>query len=206
MLSELQRVGALIPLASVDTYHGRVATGGSDEVWHVDPEFRNGSNDSGNNNLHNTAALYTSSAEVAKEFGSARGASIFRSRLIEILREEVKGVNPQTWRRSQLDKELANGQELVESLSEKNKKSYLDVEGEPYFSYQKAYGDGDETYGIRANQDERDLFVAKHLHGKLPTAKGDPFDDGESTRALCQKEKALTEDERNEYFEQLTAD
>lgn len=58
-LETLKEIGLLLPVSSLDIRHGRVAFISEAGEWTVDPTSRNGSNDSGNNNVHNRLALYT---------------------------------------------------------------------------------------------------------------------------------------------------
>jgi hypothetical protein len=64
--------GVLTPVANLESYHGRVRKPSEAEPWKVDSTFQNGGNDSGNDNVHNRSALYTSSLDVAQDFGAAR--------------------------------------------------------------------------------------------------------------------------------------
>lgn len=71
-LEVLRELGVLIPLKDVDTYHGRAGSNGESEPWKVDPQFKNGGNDSGNRNVFGAPLLYTADQKTAADFARAR--------------------------------------------------------------------------------------------------------------------------------------
>lgn len=71
-LETLKDLGVLIPLSELDTYHGRARHLDEVEAWEVDPTFRNGGDDSGNNNVNKRPTLYTASEATATDFAAAR--------------------------------------------------------------------------------------------------------------------------------------
>lgn len=52
-IETLTELGLLIPVAELETYHGRVGVAGAPE-WQVDTSFQNGGSDGVNNNVHET--------------------------------------------------------------------------------------------------------------------------------------------------------
>lgn len=75
-LDTLKKIGLLIPLSELETFHGRLGTTEEVTEWSVDPSFANGGNDSGNNNANDRPTLYTGKKELAKEFAQKRVENI----------------------------------------------------------------------------------------------------------------------------------
>lgn len=68
-IETLKNLGLLIPVSERETYHGRAGDG---RLFHIDPYFKNGGNDSGNWNVNSRPTLYTSDMATAQEFGDKR--------------------------------------------------------------------------------------------------------------------------------------
>ncbi len=68
-LETLKEVGLLIPVSQLDTFHGRAGDG---SPWRVRPDFSNGGNNSGNNNVYDRSTLYTGGSQDAKDFAEIR--------------------------------------------------------------------------------------------------------------------------------------
>lgn len=66
-------LGVLTRLSDMDMYHGRAAK--LDEQWSINPEFANGGNDSGNNNINARPTLYAASQDIAYRFAERRSRS-----------------------------------------------------------------------------------------------------------------------------------
>ena len=78
-LDTLKRVGLLVPVSDVETYHGRLGSNTEESAWQVDPSFSNGSNDSGNSNVNKRPTLYTGDRDTAQDFANRRGVESKRS-------------------------------------------------------------------------------------------------------------------------------
>ena len=70
-INDLTTIGLLTPLATLDTYHGRVGQAGEPQ-WQVDPSINNGGDNTGNSNVNKRATLYTSDQGTARDFAIAR--------------------------------------------------------------------------------------------------------------------------------------
>lgn len=90
-LYTLEKVGLLIPVTDIETYHGRLGSSNDESAWQVDPTFSNASNDSGNSNVNNRPTLYSGDKHVAIDFAQARGRETVRSILRELYKEKVRG-------------------------------------------------------------------------------------------------------------------
>ncbi len=71
-LETLKSLGVVIPLGKLETYHGRAGHPDEAGQWEIDPNFRNGGNDSGNANVNARPTLYTAHESVARDFAQAR--------------------------------------------------------------------------------------------------------------------------------------
>lgn len=88
-IETLKALGVLIPLSEIHAYHGRAYWRDEAADWSVDPDFMNGSNDTGNSNVNTRPTLYTASEETAIEFAQARMAGKVKQKLLS--NEETKG-------------------------------------------------------------------------------------------------------------------
>ena len=69
VIQKLVAAKILIPMDKLKVYHGRAGDG---KEWHIDPNFNNGANNTGNNNVFNKSVLYASSQDIAEEFAIQR--------------------------------------------------------------------------------------------------------------------------------------
>lgn len=88
-IDTLKEVGLLIPVADLETFHGRVGTKEEVSEWAVDPSFANGSNDSGNSNVNNRPTLYSGDKDTAQDFADERAGftQLYHSHLLQKVRE-----------------------------------------------------------------------------------------------------------------------
>lgn len=101
-LDTLTELGLLVPLANLETYHGRARV--ADEAqWAVKPDFKNGSNDSGNSNVNSRPTLYTGELSTATEFSTERKREKTWARSRDKLAEEMKAENPEDVRNRQVE-------------------------------------------------------------------------------------------------------
>ena len=91
----LQDLGVLIPVASLEPFHGRKGSAKETMPWAVDPMFANGGNDSGNYNVNSRPTLYTAEHQTAKDFAIARAQEDVRSRLHKHLVNRVENYTPE---------------------------------------------------------------------------------------------------------------
>lgn len=102
-LDTLVELGQLIPLAEIETYHGRVALAADHRDWIVDPNFANGGNDSGNYNVNQRPTLYTGDRQIANDFANARMAPAVTRRYNQALEAKVGSLTPEQRQALQAD-------------------------------------------------------------------------------------------------------
>lgn len=91
-IDTLVGLGMLIPLSEQELWHGRVGRGDENEDWRVDPNFKNGGNDSGNKNVNLRPTLYTGDIDVATDFANARAMRSQQNGNIEV--HKIMSDNP----------------------------------------------------------------------------------------------------------------
>jgi hypothetical protein len=81
-IETLKNLGVLIPLDRLTIYHGRAYWQHTEpNEWAVQPDFKNGSNDSGNDNVNARPTLYTADEETAIDFANARAQQLISRKL-----------------------------------------------------------------------------------------------------------------------------
>lgn len=120
-LDTLKELGLLVPVADIETFHGRVGSSEETHEWAVDPSFANGSNDSGNSNVNKRATLYTSNEDVADEFAAERGHEVVISRYHKFFRDKVRSYTLEE-RQAWVDRENRGEQAWWDRISEDMRK------------------------------------------------------------------------------------
>lgn len=92
-IETLTELGLLIPVAELETYHGRVGVAGDPE-WKVDPSFQNGGSDGANTNVNKVPTLYTGEEQLAQDFANARIPSVVKTMYWDTFRQQVRGYTP----------------------------------------------------------------------------------------------------------------
>lgn len=106
-MHDLTELGLFTPVSSLDFYHGRVDTEEGHRQWSVDPDFSNGSNDTGNNNVNTRSSLYASSRDVAEEFATERKQETVFSRRFKKIRDAIAQEDPMPYREADYQRKLA---------------------------------------------------------------------------------------------------
>lgn len=91
----LKKMGLLIPVGEVESFHGRVRKTDETEPWGVDPTFANGGDDTGNSNYHLRPTLYSGEQEVAEKFAQERGHDTISAEYYDSLREKIRDYTPE---------------------------------------------------------------------------------------------------------------
>jgi len=92
-IETLKELGLLVPVADIETYHGRIARSEDEGEWKIDPAFANGGNDSGNSNANERPTLYTGDQATAQEFADERAG--FPRKYLGHLQQKVKQYTPE---------------------------------------------------------------------------------------------------------------
>ena len=114
-IETLTELGLLIPVAELETYHGRVGVAGDPE-WKVDPSFQNGGSDGANTNVNKVPTLYTGEEQLAQDFANARIPSVVKTMYWDTFRQQVRGYTPEE-KDAALAREVADIQERYAKLS-----------------------------------------------------------------------------------------
>lgn len=198
-LAELQRLGALVPLKDVDTYHGRLGIVGEQE-WSVDPGFKNGGNDSGNSNVFDRPALYTSNHATAKEFGSRRGGDIARNRLEKKITEEIiADTNPQVFRQQRVEADIEGLKVEFDSWTDEQRNNFIDVEKYP------GKIPGFDDLIVKRSREE---FAIWKKTGEIPEMPDSKLTKTEIYYAVREREREVMNDPnlKEQYAQALTND
>lgn len=91
----LVKHGMFIKFSDIMLYHGRVSKPEEMHEWSVDPEFNNGGDATGNNNVNNIAGLYAGSKQVAEDFARERLA--MKHWQAKYTREDVSDLSPEVY-------------------------------------------------------------------------------------------------------------
>lgn len=108
-IETLTELGLLIPVAELETYHGRVGVAGDPE-WKVDPSFQNGGSDGANTNVNKVPTLYTGEEQLAQDFANARIPSVVKTMYWDTFRQQVRGYTPKE-KNAAIAREIADIQE-----------------------------------------------------------------------------------------------
>lgn len=111
-------------LEDANTYHGRV--GDKNEVWRVDPSFKNGSNDSGDSNVNSRSTLYATDEENAKKFAGARAEQEVSRAFGDSIEQQIKDQSSADIRKTFYEADVKSMLQTYESLSSEDKIRFLD--------------------------------------------------------------------------------
>lgn len=91
----LQEIGLLVPIDTLDLYHGRVDTQEGHSAWNIDPDY-----ETDNFNAHRVKAVYASlKKKDADDFAYRRGSDRVFTTQFDLLANEVSFEKPETVRK-----------------------------------------------------------------------------------------------------------